>query len=65
MCVCVCRSLADKDSDGKFTFPEFTIAMHLVFLAKVGFLLPVNLEPSTVLPAGVSLNNYQQTFVIL
>lgn len=42
--------LSDLDEDGYLTFHEFAIAMHLIFVAKLGFILPVDLDPTTILP---------------
>jgi hypothetical protein len=46
--------LADQDNDGHFTFSEFTVAMHLVFVAKLGYILPITLDPYSILPLSVS-----------
>jgi hypothetical protein len=43
------------DEDGHLTFKEFTVAMHLLFIAKLGYYLPVDLDPNTILPPSVSL----------
>lgn len=48
------RTLADQDEDGEFTFYEFTTAMHLIFVTKLGYILPMNLDPYSVLPPSVS-----------
>lgn len=50
-----CRKLSDIDEDGHLTFMEFTIAMHLLFIAKLGYFLPVDLDPNTILPPSVSV----------
>ena len=50
------RKLSDIDQDGRLTFMEFTIAMQLIFIAKLGYILPVDLDPNTILPPSVSLN---------
>ncbi len=44
------------DCDGRLNFMEFTVAMHLIFIAKLGYVLPVDLDPNTILPASVSSN---------
>ena len=58
-CFCFCfvflRTLADQDEDGQFTFYEFTTAMHLIFVTKLGYILPMNLDPYSVLPPSVSI----------
>ena len=43
------------DEDGHLTFKEFTVAMHLLFIAKLGYYLPVDLDPNTILPPSVSV----------
>ena len=43
------------DEDGHLTFKEFTVAMHLLFIAKLGYFLPVDLDPNTILPPRVSI----------
>lgn len=48
------RKLSDLDKDGHLTFQEFTIAMHLIFVSKLGYILPVHLDPTTILPPSVS-----------
>lgn len=48
------RLLADQDEDGEFTFYEFTTAMHLIFVTKLGYILPMNLDPYSILPPSVS-----------
>ncbi|CAI7990209.1 Reticulocyte-binding protein 2 homolog a [Geodia barretti] len=41
--------LSDRDGDGQLVFLEFVLAMHLVFLAKLSHVLPLTLDPSSLL----------------
>jgi len=41
------------DRDGHLTFQEFTVAMHLIYIAKLGYILPVELDATTILPPSV------------
>ena len=47
--VCVSRSLADLNNDGKMDKKEFSIAMHLIKLTLTGREVPKSLPPSMLL----------------
>lgn len=49
------------DQDGLLTFLEFAVAMHLIFVAKLGYILPIHLNPTAILPPSVRA----QIFVLL
>ena len=51
------------DEDGHLTFKEFTVAMHLLFIAKLGYYLPVDLDPNTILPPSVSVSSSSNKFL--
>ena len=57
------RKLSDLDEDGHLTFKEFTVAMHLLFIAKLGYYLPVDLDPNTILPPSVSVSSSSNKFL--
>lgn len=59
------RKLSDLDEDGHLTFKEFTVAMHLLFIAKLGYYLPVDLDPNTILPPSVSVEEGKLLFLSL
>ena len=45
-------TLSDKDRDGYLTFLEFTVAMHLIYVAKVGHHLPLTVDAHSLFPSS-------------